>query len=112
MSRSLVKKMIDWTLYAVTILYILTGLGITQYQITERLTLGLLNKSFSLYIHENLLMPFLILLSIHLLFRPTTQIYSTLKKSGQGRRINSTCLSSKVHQTGYTQEYTKKLSAS
>jgi hypothetical protein len=80
MKQSLVKKIIDWMLYAVTILYIITGLGITQYRITERLTFGLLSKSFSLSIHENLLVPFLILLSMHLLFRPITQIYSTLRK--------------------------------
>jgi len=78
-----VKKIVDWTLYAVTIVYILTGLGITQYRIIERLTLGLLSKSLSFYIHENLLVPFLTLLSIHILFRPITQFYSVLKKSRQ-----------------------------
>jgi len=81
MNQILVKKTVDWTLYAVMIVYILTGFGITQYQITERLTFGLLSKSFSLNIHENLLVPFLTLLSIHLLFRPITQIYSSSKKS-------------------------------
>jgi len=80
MNQILVKKIVDWTLYAVTIVYVLTGLGITQYRIIELLTLGLLSKSFSLKIHENLLVPFLILLSMHILFRPITQIYSALKK--------------------------------
>jgi len=81
MNQRLAKKIVDWTLYAVTLVYIFTGFGITQYQITEHLTFGLLNKSFSLSVHENLLVPFLTLLSIHLLFKPITQIYSTLKKS-------------------------------
>jgi len=81
MNQNSVKKIIDWTLYAVTIVYLLTGLGITQYRITERLTFGLLSKSLSLNIHENLFVPFLALLSIHLLFRPIIQICSTIRKS-------------------------------
>lgn len=85
MNQSLVKKTIDWTLYAVTIIYILTGFGITQYRITERLTFGLLSKGFSVSIHENLLVLFLTLLSLHLLFRPITQIYTSLKKSKAAR---------------------------
>jgi hypothetical protein len=80
MKQRLSKKIIDWTLYAVTLVYILTGFGITQYQITEHLTFGLLSKRLSLNIHENLSVPFLTVLSIHLLFRPITQIYSTLRK--------------------------------
>jgi hypothetical protein len=81
MKQRLAKKIIDWTLYAATIVYLLTGLGITQYRITERLTFGLLSKSTSLNIHENLLLPFLALLSIHLLFKPIIQIYSTTRRA-------------------------------
>ncbi|UCF59288.1 MAG: hypothetical protein JSV15_02440 [Candidatus Bathyarchaeota archaeon] len=84
MNQRLAKKLIDWTLYAVTIVYLLTGLGITQYRITERLTFGLLSKSVSLNIHENLLLPFLTLLSIHLLFRPIVQIFSTTRRTREG----------------------------
>jgi len=81
MNQNLTKKSIDWTLYVVTIVYLLTGLGITQYRITERLTFGLLTKSVSLNIHENLLLPFLALLSIHLLFMPIMQICSTIRRT-------------------------------
>lgn len=88
MNRSLIKKTIDWTLYALAIVYILTGFGITRYRIIERLTFGLLNKSSSLNIHENLLVPFIALLSLHLLFRPVTQIFSTLRNSRRGRHTN------------------------
>ncbi|MDH5451495.1 MAG: hypothetical protein OEX77_11500 [Candidatus Bathyarchaeota archaeon] len=88
MNPNSVKRIIDWTLYAVTIVYLLTGLGITQYRITERLTFGLLSKSFSLNIHENLLVPFLALLSIHLLFRPIIQIYSAVRKDRAGLTNN------------------------
>jgi len=84
MNQSLAKKLIDWTLYAVTIVYLLTGLGITQYRITERLTFGLLSKNVSLNIHENLLVPFLALLSIHLLFGHIMQICSTIRRTREG----------------------------
>ena len=84
MKQRLAKKIIDWTLYAVTIVYLLTGLGITQYRTTERLTFGLLSKSASLNIHDNLLLPFLALLSIHLLFKPIMQIYSTVRRTREG----------------------------
>jgi len=84
MNQNLTKKLIDWTLYVVTIVYLLTGLGITQYQIAEHLTFGLLTKSASLNIHENLLLPFLALLSIHLLFKPIMQICSTIRRTREG----------------------------
>ncbi len=84
MNQNSVRRVIDWTLYAVTIVYLLTGLGITQSRITERLTFGLLSKSFALNIHANLLVPFLALLSIHLLFRPIIQIYSAVRKDRAG----------------------------
>jgi hypothetical protein len=49
----------------VIILFILTGLGITNYQIIEPLTLGALSKLTSYQIHSNLLIPLLILLGAH-----------------------------------------------
>jgi hypothetical protein len=69
MNSILVKKIIHWSLLAVTILYVLTGLGITQYRIIEPLTLGIISKFLSLTIHDNLLIPFFILLSLHVLLK-------------------------------------------
>jgi len=79
MKQRIVKKIIDWSLYALTIVYLLTGLGITQYRAIERLTLGLLSKSLSFRIHEYMLIPFLILLTAHILFGSFTRIFSRLK---------------------------------
>ena len=79
MKKKLIKKIIDWTLYILTLVYILTGLGITQYQIAELLTFGLLNKSVSINVHQKLLIPFITLLSIHILFRPISKIINSLK---------------------------------
>ena len=60
-----VKKIIHWSLLVVIILYVVTGLGITQYRIVEGLTFGLLSKNISFRIHEDLLIPFLVLIILH-----------------------------------------------
>jgi hypothetical protein len=80
MNQDLVKKMTDWSLFVVTVVYLLTGLGITQYRIIELLTFGLLYKNLSFKIHENLLIPFLTLLSLHVLFGPIARAYFRLIK--------------------------------
>ncbi len=64
-----IRKIIHWSLLAVTVIYALTGLGITQYRIIEPLTLGILSKFLSITIHDNLLIPFFILLSLHILLK-------------------------------------------
>ena len=64
-----VRKVINWSLLAVTVIYALTGLGITQYRIIQPLTLGILSKFLSIRIHDNLLIPFFILLSLHILLK-------------------------------------------
>ena len=78
--QNLIKQIIDWSLFAVTIIYLLTGLGITEYRIIEPMTFGLLGKSLSLEIHENLLRPFLVLLSLHLIYKPISWIYSRRRR--------------------------------
>ncbi len=47
-------------------MYIITGLGISYYRIIEALTFGLLTKALSFKIHSYLLIPFLILLALHI----------------------------------------------
>jgi cytochrome b subunit of formate dehydrogenase len=69
MNQNLVKRIIHWSLLIVTVVYALTGLGITQYRTIEPLTFGLLSKFLSFQIHDNLLIPFLILLTLHILLR-------------------------------------------
>jgi thiosulfate reductase cytochrome b subunit len=63
-----VKKIIHWSLLIVIILYVVTGLGITQFRIVEGLTFGLLGKNLSFAIHDALLLPFVILLVLHVIF--------------------------------------------
>jgi cytochrome b subunit of formate dehydrogenase len=62
----LIKKVIPWALLLVMVLYLITGLGITEFKTVETLTFGLLSKNLSFRIHDNLLIPFLILLFIHI----------------------------------------------
>ena len=61
-----VKRLVHWSLLVAIILYLLTGLGITEYNTVELLTFGLLSKNVSFTIHDYLLWPFIILLAAHL----------------------------------------------
>jgi len=60
------KVIARWILFALAIVYIITGFGITQYQTVEKITLGLLTKALSQKIHFYLLIPFLIFLITHI----------------------------------------------
>lgn len=52
----------------VSILFILTGYGISNYQTIEALTGGTLSKLTSFQIHSNLMFPFIVLLITHICF--------------------------------------------
>ncbi|MBU1111882.1 MAG: hypothetical protein ABIG93_02280 [archaeon] len=73
---NIVKKIIQWTLFTIVALYVITGLEMTQFQLIEKITFGLLGKALSSRIHTNLLIPFLILLIGHM----TTPLWYKLKK--------------------------------
>ncbi len=64
----LVRNILHWSLLVLVILYIVTGFGITQFRIVEQLTMGLLTKSLSFKIHFDLIIPFIILLALHVSF--------------------------------------------
>jgi cytochrome b subunit of formate dehydrogenase len=63
-----IKKAVHWLLALSTIVFIITGLGITEYRIVELLTMGLLTKNLAFMIHSVLWIPFVILLTLHVLF--------------------------------------------
>jgi hypothetical protein len=50
----------------VIIIFIVTGFGISNYQIIESLTGGTLSKLTSFQIHSNLIIPLIILLIFHI----------------------------------------------
>jgi hypothetical protein len=61
------------------VLYIITGLGITEYRIVEKITFGGLSRNLSFQIHDNLLYPFLVVLVAHIVLR-----YALRKKRTPG----------------------------
>ena len=60
------KRVTNWLLLVVVVLYIITGFGMTQFRIVEPLTLGLLNRLLAFQVHTYLWAPFLVLLALHI----------------------------------------------
>jgi thiosulfate reductase cytochrome b subunit len=66
LKQNLAKQVVHWLLLAVIVLYILTGFGITSYRAVEFLTFGLLTKPLAFKIHDDLIIPFVILIGLHI----------------------------------------------
>ncbi|MDD1656259.1 MAG: hypothetical protein LUO87_02660 [Methanomicrobiales archaeon] len=64
--RPLYRRLVSWTLLALALLLVLTGLGITEFRTVEPLTFGLLGKNLSFQLHSLLWIPFLLVLLLHL----------------------------------------------
>ena len=62
-----IKILVDFLLVVFIALYIITGFGITEYRIVESITLNILTKPVSHQIHNNLIIPFMILLILHII---------------------------------------------
>ena len=65
--RPLYRRLVSWTLLALALLLILTGLGITEFRTVEPLTFGLLGKALAFQLHSLLWIPFLAVLVVHML---------------------------------------------
>ena len=81
----LIRTAVHWALFIITLLYLVTGLGITQYHIVETLTLGLLTKNVAFRVHDSLLIPFVALLVLHVIMRPAEWLHSHLKRDSEPR---------------------------
>jgi dolichol kinase len=66
MTQQLTKRIVQWLLLAMILAYLITGFGITEYRIVESLTFGLLTKLLAFKIHDNLWIPFIVLLALHI----------------------------------------------
>ncbi|MGB8708004.1 MAG: cytochrome b/b6 domain-containing protein [Dehalococcoidia bacterium] len=75
LKQNLAKQVVHWLLLVVIVLYILTGFGITSYRAVEFLTFGLLTKPLAFKIHDNLIIPFIVLIVLH--------IYQQVKKASE-----------------------------
>jgi hypothetical protein len=60
------RRMVAWTLALVTLLFLLSGFGITSSDIVTPVSLGVFGKSFSYIIHTYLWGPFIILFLLHI----------------------------------------------
>lgn len=56
-----------WLLLALSILLVITGLGIAEWRTVEAVTLGVLPKALSFRLHSLLWIPFLAVLAAHML---------------------------------------------
>jgi cytochrome b subunit of formate dehydrogenase len=79
--QDLIKRVIRWLLVIVMVVFLLTGFGITEFRTVETLTFGLLTKPLAFKIHENLWIPLLVLLVLHIGFSPLSRLYKR-KQSG------------------------------
>jgi len=68
-SMYLIKRIVSWSLLALTALYIVAGFGITAFRTVTPATFGLFGKVLSFRVHDALWVPFLVLLGLHLVFR-------------------------------------------
>lgn len=75
LKENLAKQVVHWSLLAVLVLYVLTGFGITAYRTVEFLTFGLLTKPLAFKIHDDLIIPFIVLIGLH--------IYQQIKNSSE-----------------------------
>jgi len=65
-NQDLSRRIVHWLLAVLVIIYLVTGFGITEFRTVETLTLGLLTKNLAFKIHNNLWIPFIILLGLHI----------------------------------------------
>jgi thiosulfate reductase cytochrome b subunit len=67
MARWNLRWAVGWLLLAFALLLVITGLGITDWQVVEPATFGLLGKALSFQLHSVLWVPFLAILIAHIL---------------------------------------------
>lgn len=78
-NRKLVKRILRWTLAVVTVLVLISGLGITYYTTVQYLTAGLIDKTTAFWIHFYLIIPFVVLFVFHIFIEPLFRVYDKLK---------------------------------
>jgi len=72
------KKAVRWLVLAAILLYLASGLGISEYRTVEHLTFGLLTKDRAFRLHDALLAPFIALLVLHVGLPPLMRLLRRL----------------------------------
>lgn len=84
-----VNRILVWLTLILFIGLVLSGFGMTNPEVTTRLTGGIFSTTFSMYLHANLAVPVLILLLIHVLVGMKTVLTRWGVKEGW---LLNTCL--------------------
>ena len=79
-NRKSINRIIRWLLLIAIVVYAVTGFGITEYRTIESLTFGVLTKNVAHRIHTAIEIPFLILLSLHILLPSILQACAKLTR--------------------------------
>ena len=72
MSRS-IREWVHSLLTLATLLFVVSGIGILEYNLVSFMTLGLLTKDRSYLLHSTLLYPFALLLFLHVYLKVTVK---------------------------------------
>lgn len=64
----IIKTLTHVLLTIIIILFIISGFGITNFRLIEAITFGALSKPISFQLHDNLIIPLIILLILHIFF--------------------------------------------
>lgn len=75
------KQVIQYLLLLLMVLYLISGFGITEFRIVEFLTFGVFTKNVAFILHNNLLIPMLILLILHIVQGSLSRKLRTTKVS-------------------------------
>ena len=81
--QSQIKKILRWTLAIVTVLVIISGLGINYYNSITFITFGLLSKNVAFTLHFWLFIPFFILFILHMFIKPILRTLGNEKFRGK-----------------------------
>ena len=65
-TRSIIRRTVAWLLLTTTLVFLVSGFGITEFRVVESVTFGLLTKPLSFQLHEVVWIPFLVLLITHI----------------------------------------------
>jgi len=76
----LTRKIIKWSLLVVTVLLLVSGLGISYFRVVETVTFGLLSKPLSFKLHNFVWIPFVVLLLLHVFINQITKLIRRFKK--------------------------------
>ena len=74
----LLTEAVRWALLGAILLYLASGLGISEYRTMEHLTFGLLTKPRAFRLHDALLVPFIALLVLHIGLPPLMRLLRRL----------------------------------